>query len=345
MSETESRLSKSLAKKITGKQKPEENESDANDSIVVEEGVENTEEQVSGDSLEKDPFDEANEANMVDNEISQEAEVVPIKGQPESDNFYIGDTQIPSDELVDPDKPEKVEKVEKVKPIKKKKNNEKSGGGVVLPGIAIVLSASALGFSVFSGISQDVFQNKMTETVAGIELSVTELFGEKAETSAEMDSLTRLVNANSTGIQEMSDMRGQLLNINESINAVNAKAIEVESIASGNSEKLKDHDKKIDGLTQQIDEISARPVPKVTKAPKPKKTVKNTARANTVAGASVSSIDTWGNKDYVVLRDSEGEWVPLQKGDKYKGWKYTGSNGEQAIFKRPGRTKKLTIEG
>lgn len=63
-----------------------------------------------------------------------------------------------------------------------------------------------------------------------------------------------------------------------------------------------------------------------------------------IEGATLSSLDMWGTRRSAVLRDANGQWVPLTQGDFYKGWRFTGIHGQEALFKKGSKTRRLTVK-
>lgn len=60
--------------------------------------------------------------------------------------------------------------------------------------------------------------------------------------------------------------------------------------------------------------------------------------ANNIEGATLESVDTWNNLAFVNLRDTNGKWVSLQKGQSFKGWVVKSIEDSKVIFNRGGQS-------
>jgi hypothetical protein len=287
-----------------------------------------------------DPFEEA-EIQSDDVIVVEEVE------EPElSVSQIIAETNDlkPAQELV----PETVGKAkpEKVKPKKAKKTSEKNTSGKGLSGAAIVLSLIAIAGSGYSILSQDGIKQRLAEGNATVESSIADLTDRTDLVQSSLSGMKQSIAENSSDINRLQGIEGEVLKLHESINSIRSEADQVSELIQGHKTTLGEHDEQIANLQSDVKRLASKPKPVAKKTTtrakaKPKPVVTN---SNSIEGATLSTIDQWGSSSYVVLRDESGDWIPLQRGDKYKGWRYSGSTGEQALFKKGSKTKKLRME-
>ena len=290
-----------------------------------------------------DPFSEAekeykDEAISVIDESPETEHVLKID-KPESD-----DSQT---QKVHDLKPERVikSKPEKQTLNKLKRNSEPKDTGKVLLGTAIILSIMAIGVSGYSLQSQDGIKEKLEEGMASIESSIANLNDRTDLFELSISGFKQSISDNSTGIAKLEDLqRNDVLQLKESINAIRSEADQVKELLRVQKTTVDEHGKLIKDIQSDVKQLASRPKPSTNKQVvkvKPKAVEMN---SNSIEGAILSTIDRWGSSSYVVLRDESGNWIPLQRGDNYKGWRYSGSTGNEALFKKGSETKKLTVE-
>lgn len=236
-------------------------------------------------------------------------------------------------------------KPQKIKPKKSNKRASTNKGGRV-SGVAISLSIIALLGSGYSIFSQDAIQQTLKESLGSLESSLYELADRSDLLESSLSSTAQTVSTNSDEIVELQTMRTDLLSINQAIDSIRQEANQVGKSIETQKQTLDEHGDLIKGLKSDVKALEKRPKPvvrKVVNTPKakPKKPVEN---SNSIQGATVSTIDQWGASSYVMLRDKEGNWIPLQRGDSYKGWRFIGSTGDKALFRNGAKSKKLEVE-
>lgn len=287
-----------------------------------------------------DPFMQAeNEyADEVISVVNDSQEPIPTETEPEP-------VAIKTNKVSDI-KPEKVSKskLENINPKRAKQTSTQKGSSKLLSGTAIVLSLIAIAGSSYSILSQSGIKEKLAEGIAAVESSIADLTDRTDLFQSSIASVKQSVSDNSFDIAKLQGLQGDVLQLHEAINVIRSEADQVNNIIQAHKTTLGEHDKLITDLEGNVKKLSIRPktvVKKTTVKPKPKPVVTNT---NSIDGATLSTIDRWGSSSYVVLRDEAGKWVPLQRGDLYKGWRYSGTTGDEALFKKGSETKKLTVE-
>lgn len=289
-------------------------------------------------SEEIDPFTEANGSDDivgVDKRVEPELDSADVEIYPD-EILPIEDKQ--THHVSEP----KIEKVSSKKTIKSERKN--SSGS--LPGVAIVLSILALLSSGYSIFSQDSIKQGIAEATASLESSIADISDRTDLFQFNLASIKQSVFDNSSDISRIEGIESEVLQLQESINSIRSAADQVNDLIQSHKSQLGEHNQQIENLQSDVKRLSVKPKPVIKKVSAKSKTKSKPVviNSNSVEGATLSAIDQWGTSSYVVLRDSSGDWIPLQRGDKYKGWRYTGTTGDHALFKKGSKTKKLATE-
>lgn len=320
-----SKFTQSLSKVLTessSKQKEDTVGQEENVTLILDNKID------SGDDvLVSDPFHEA--AN------SGNDDVISVEKSIKNDELPFDQPSIQS----------KKEKPQKLKFNKSKSTTNQNKSIKVISGVAIVLSSIAIIGSGYSILSQEGVRQKLTEGFVSIESSISDLTDRSDLFQSSLSGITSDVSANTADISKLKSLQSDLANIHQEINLLRSEANQVNDLLITHKQTLGDHGSVLSELQKSVKKLNERPKPVVrkvsaTKTP-PKKVITN---SNTIEGAELSTIDRWGLQSYVVLRDSDGKWIPLQRGDVYKGWRFTGITGEKAFFNNGSQTKKLTVE-
>lgn len=332
-----SKVNESLGRMLSKNNSTETNESPEKDDQQNVTRIDSGSEIAGTDFLESDPFTEAEKGTEEEITVSAEPE-------PEAPVLEVQE-QAPDKVRVDKPKVAEKAKPEKIRPKKLKTTSSKDGGSKTLSGAAIGLSLIAILGSGYSILSQSGIQEKLAEGIASVESSIADITDRTDLFQSNLSSVKQTVSENSAGLSKLDEIQVNVREISQAINMIQEKADQVSDQLKANKSSLDGHDQLISSLQADVKKLNARPKPVARKAvskPAPKK--KPVVSRNSIEGATLATVDRWGASSYVMLRTSDGVWVPLQRGDMYKGWRFTGFTGEKALFKKGSTIKKLTLE-
>lgn len=164
------------------------------------------------------------------------------------------------------------------------------------------------------------------------------------ELAAELAGTQKDVQSNSDGLVGVDGIRKNIQEMQTTMSATRGELNAIKGSQEANSASIDAHQKKIDELMDLIKKLNARAA-SVTKKVVQKVPVKQVnIDPSLIEGAYVASIDLWGAQPYVMLRDENGNWVPLTTDDYYRGWRLEGAVGYEAVFQNGSKTKRLTIK-
>jgi hypothetical protein len=221
----------------------------------------------------------------------------------------------------------------------------KSGRGPAY--VAIAMSAIAIGVAGYSAWSQQGMQIALTEQIDSLK-------GYTINTRMIQDSIVKRqeqttvsISKNTQSIQSISDIRSDLLIYNAALEQMKGEVVTIRGSVAKGQTALGEQRTAIEILTDRVGFIEDEPVKKVTRVITPKKTNVPNPKVDSskIEGSSLASIDAWGSQINVMLRDENGNWIPLSQGDFYKGWQLVSVSDNKATFKEDKRILTLKIEG
>jgi septal ring factor EnvC (AmiA/AmiB activator) len=149
--------------------------------------------------------------------------------------------------------------------------------------------------------------------------------------------------------KELADQRKKIANLDSVTRSQNQEIAEALASLQQSQDHLEALKSNFQGLSQsqkEIVKIAERKIAQARVAPAPEHTEPSRPIISSTLGtAAIESMDSWGNTQYVVIRDSSGEWISVRKGNTYDGWLFTGATNEYAVFTRGDRTMKVKIGG
>lgn len=222
--------------------------------------------------------------------------------------------------------------------IKNKPKRNYMGGSTLALSILAVLVA---GYSMFE---QKQSQAVFTESLDMVTTDMGDLNLKSGELKVDLIKVQDKVQLNTNNIAKFETIQDYIADLDKQIND---KLEEIEIIKGRmdrHDKTLEKHGNELKQLGIKIKKYTARKAPakKVTKRVAVKKVYDDPEKLN---DAVVASIDTWGTQPSVMLRNDRGNWIPMSMGDYYKGWKLSGILGDEAIFKKGKKLRRLTIEG
>jgi len=220
----------------------------------------------------------------------------------------------------------------------------KSGGGMILGGIAVVISLSAFLVSVYIGVQQNSGDEGIRQSMVGMTESIFDLNLRNEEITKGLSDTRLSVQNNDARIATLGQVQSDIQVIRNALTGVQDELIDIRAGLDSQKQVLDEYRSDIDLVSKEMKTLSERPpvrqvVREVRTAPQAK------ARpTGTLEGATLASIDMWGSQPYVVLRDDAGAWVPLQAGDTYRGWFLQSASGNEAVFKAGTETRRMAVE-
>jgi len=228
-------------------------------------------------------------------------------------------------------------------PKKVKPANKRNWKGGTVSGVALVMSFLALLGTGYSGITHNEYGQEVNHALNEIN-SVIETLTEKTNqmvadivaTKAYNDIFTTKIGLIDSLAIEMKTMKKSIDGLGNEVDSLSMKLEGQVKTIGEHSEQLVDLKNKYKALTKK---------PKIVRTTRKKTPKVVRGDPSMIAGARLASLDLWGTQPYAVLRDPSGKWIPLTSGDYYKGWRFSGAVGPEAIFKKGQILKKITIEG
>jgi hypothetical protein len=230
------------------------------------------------------------------------------------------------------------EKPVKVPAVKQKsKRNYMGGATLVLPIIAIL----AVGYLIVDQKqSQAVFQ----ESLDVINTDMNDLSLKSDDLAVSIIKVQDKVQLNTNNIAKFDTIQDYIVDLDKQIENKLEEIDIIKGRMDRHDKTLEAHGNELKKLGIKIKKYSVRraPTKKATKKVAVKKVYDDPTK---LKDAVVASIDSWGTQPYVMLRNDRGEWIPMAMGDYYKGWKLSGVMGDEAVFKKGRKIRKLAIEG
>ena len=235
------------------------------------------------------------------------------------------------------------EKLINAKPKKIKTSTQKKPGSFIGV-IALLVSVGAAGIAGYSVINQKAGHAEAMNSMESLDSAIGTLNTRTDELTAELAGTQKGVQSNSDSLVGVDGIGKNIQELQVTISAMRRELNAFKGSLEANSAYIDSHQKQIDELSDQIKKLNARaasaPKQIVKKAPMKQVNTDNSL----IEGAYVASIDLWGTQPYVMLREENGNWVPLTMGNYYKGWRLEGAIGSEAVFQKGSKTKRLIIK-
>ncbi len=228
-------------------------------------------------------------------------------------------------------------KMAKVKAKKSKVNRTKKPISVI--GLfAFMVASAALAGVYFNYASGGSFKKEITESLESNTSLVGNLTSRLDEMTAEAAKNKRVAEANRQEIAVLSEYKVRIEAVDETIASIKKDFAKLGGDINSHGVKIQENNERIKKIQ---DALKNRPKPtkkKTSTVVKPQ-----TGKVYQLEDATLVSIDTWGSAINAVLR-AEGVWVPVSIGEMYQGWRFVGSQNDQAHFVKGKKTIKLSIK-
>tara|TARA_R110001592_G_scaffold316364_1_gene592792 strand:+ start:30751 stop:31722 length:972 start_codon:yes stop_codon:yes gene_type:complete len=188
-------------------------------------------------------------------------------------------------------------------------------------------------FKLIGSLSEDLNSNTLDLATLKSKSSIFEdaLKGFTLIENELADQRAKIASLDSTARTQNKELEEALATIQQSQDHLDALKSSFQGLSQAQKDVVKIAEKK-------IAQARAASSPVRTEPPRP-------FIASTLGSAAVESMDSWGNNQYVVMRESNGSWTSVRRGSTYDGWIFTGATNEFAIFTRGDRTMKVKIGG
>ena len=281
------------------------------------------------------PFEDAKK-NSGHNELEDISDLIHLDGVDEE--VDVKEEPV----LTQPVAPPKKLKKEKIKPTRPKSN------GKIIGIFSLIVSVAAVGIASYTAIAIKseknnaiASQEKTDEAIGQLNKTTTELSSDLSKTKRNVESVT----AQKAQMAEFNKGMGLL---KSDISLIKNEMNELKSRLEASDKSIKEQRSQVQAMQEQLETIRHRPVKTPVKSKKARTPISSTRKtylnSNYLEGASVASIDNWGSKQYVVLREQNGNWIPLKKRDYYKGWMLDQISSNQAVFRKNKQVRKLSVK-
>ena len=224
---------------------------------------------------------------------------------------------------------------------KSRKSNP--GGGKILIASALTISLAALVASGYIGFQQVTGEVNVSQSISDIKESLSALASRDNEIAEDLSDTQSIVQVNGSRVTTIEQFGRDLRTMQVAIEDIHVELGGIKTVLDTQKKVIDEHRQDIDNMGKQVKILNDRPVVKTivqkVAAPAPQPQLNHS-----LEGATVASIDMWGSQPYVVLRDRNGGWIPLQTGEYYQGWRLQGAVGNEAIFKSGSKTRRLAVE-
>ena len=227
----------------------------------------------------------------------------------------------------------------------KQKTPKPSKGNNLLLVPTLVIASLAILLSGYTFISQKSQLINSKRNFDDLNISVGQLNTKTDELGADVSGVKKDVQSHSSQLDKVNNIEIELSNLQKSVNSLRSDIDDLQAGLNSQKKDIIELQKDIKTLDQKIDKkLSQKPRP-VARKQSPRRSAKPAVhKPNYIEGAYVASIDLWGIRPYAMLKDKDNKWVPLSKGDTYKGWKLNSLSSQQAVFKKGKSTLTLKVK-
>lgn len=223
----------------------------------------------------------------------------------------------------------------------KKEKTPVSGVGVA----ALLFSLVAVAIGAFSIVSQKQFIAINDVNRDSVEQAIGSLTAKTDALSVEVMGAQKEISLNSDAISSLETLSTETAGYEASLEAMRSNITELKQSVESNSKAIGEQQLSIASAKESLEQLSNKMVIQrqpVRKAPQVRTDINTTTTL--LEGASVASIDSWGTQTNVMLKESDGNWLPLSEGDYFKGWRLEGTEEGVAVFRRGDKTTKVIVE-
>lgn len=210
---------------------------------------------------------------------------------------------------------------------------------------ALLISLVAVSIGAFSVVSQKQFIASNELNRDSVEQAIGSLTTKADALSVEVKGIQKEISLNSEAISSLEMLSTEMAGLKASIEAMRSNIAELKQNVDSNSKAIGEQQLSIASSKESLEQLSNKMVIQrqpVRKVPQVRTDINTTTTL--LEGASVASIDSWGAQSSVMLKESDGNWLPLSEGDYFKGWRLEGTEDGVAVFRRGDKTTKVIVE-
>lgn len=287
----------------------------------------------SADSVPGDEFEQARSSEVADEFEQASQEQINVDGNEEIAHVHRDPV---ADRIEMSATPERVSKS-----TQKKVKTPVSRVGVA----ALLVSLVAVAIGTFSVVSQKQFIASNDAYRDSVEQAIGSLTTKTDALSVEVKGAQKEISSNNKAISSLESLSTEMAGYKASLEAMRSNITELKQSVDSNSKAIGEQQLAIASAKESLEQLSNKMVIQrqpVRKAPLVRTDINTTTTL--LEGASVASIDSWGTQSYVMLKESDGNWLPLSEGDYFKGWRLEGTEEGVAVFRRGDKTTKVIVE-
>jgi methyl-accepting chemotaxis protein len=333
---TKSKLSESLLRTIEGGNQNNMHAHDieegdeferaltASNDVEMSDGHQTTHEHHTGDDMQLDDDSEPNAKAADSNEDNVAA--AHSRTQESAPEFQADTQESPR------------QKPTKIKPEKSKT------AGKFIGACALVVSMIAIAIGGYSVASQKklVAENELSRN--SVDQALGNLTTKADDITVDVIGAKKEIQRNKSAISSMDYLGADMNEIKTALKDIRTQMNEMKQSIEANTKSIEVQQLNIDTAKESMESLSTRVTIQrqpVRRAPSP---ASSTVTSAILEGARVASIDLWGSESSVMLKESNGNWLPLSDGDYFKGWRLEGTEDGVAIFRRGDKTTRLVVE-
>lgn len=225
--------------------------------------------------------------------------------------------------------------------LKAPKKSKLSG---LMSAIALLVSVGALGVAGYSVISQKSGKEAALKNVESLDVAIGHLNTRADELTADLSGTQKTIQSNADHLVSIEGIRKDLQILNTTVSDMRGESDGLKGKLETNTTSIGKHQQQISELNEKLKKLNARAVSAPKKVVQKAPAQQVSTNSSDLEGVYVASIDLWGTQPSVMLRETNGNWIPLTRGDYYKGWRLEGADGYEAVFQQGTKTKRLTVK-
>lgn len=230
-----------------------------------------------------------------------------------------------------------------VRPKKVKYKNKDSSKGLGIAALSFALLACAgTGYSLVSNHS---FKITAQEDLKAMNWTVGNLTEQSGSMVADISSNKKAIDANQEKLADVDSMRSDFDALQDSFIALEADTISLSDVDVEFNGELMEQQKQLNELKVSFEKLQKKRTYAAKKQATKKAAPKVVQDTTKLEGATLASLDMWGTQPYAVLRSADGKWIPLTRGDLYHGWRFNGGVGDEGLFQKGGKQRRIKVEG
>lgn len=232
------------------------------------------------------------------------------------------------------EQPVPVEIPVKVKP-------KRGGAAGIAAGISVVLAIGGVALGGYGIQEVQLVKQSQLEASSSVDAALGGLTSKTDDLLVDLKQTRGEVAANAESLATLPAIRESIAGVQSRLSGLSADIDQLRPELESLKKELNGNSGEIETLEKKVKELTEKPrvIQRVVKEP----AVSEKRQEQLLAGASIASIDVWGDQSSVVMQSADGRWVPLSIGDAFNGWRLYDVKGSSAVFKRGDKIKKVAV--